>query len=290
MNKDFRRSALSLSNDIIFCEVMRNKEICTLFLEKLLNKRITKIVYINKQQDLSADITERGVRLDVYIEDNKGNRYDIEMQRYIAPDFGLRVRYIQHEIDHRILEKGDDYSNMSNSYVIFICDFDPFGCRRAQYTFQTRETSAPKLVLKDGRTVIFLNAHYETGDADGEILEFLDRVRDGGYEAKGGTLSQMAVKAAEKLRRDERTVKSVMTLATRIKDAERYGLEIGYERGIEKGIEQGIERGIEKGTSAMISLLRDMGFDDAAICEKLVQKFDFTQEDAIAAIEHCKDA
>lgn len=48
-------SQLPLSNSFMFGEVMRREEVSTLFLEALLGKKIARIEYIGKEEDLSDD-------------------------------------------------------------------------------------------------------------------------------------------------------------------------------------------------------------------------------------------
>ena len=62
-------SQLPLSDDFMFGEVMRQPEVCRLFLECLLEKEIARIEYINKQEDMSDDVSGHGIRLDVYLND-----------------------------------------------------------------------------------------------------------------------------------------------------------------------------------------------------------------------------
>ena len=56
-------SQLPLSDDFMFGEVMRQPEVCRLFLECLLEKEIARIEYINKQEDLSDDVSGHGIWL-----------------------------------------------------------------------------------------------------------------------------------------------------------------------------------------------------------------------------------
>ena len=40
---------------------------------------------------------------------------------------GKRSRYYQSQMDMEMLLSGSEYEELPNTYVIFICDFDPFG-------------------------------------------------------------------------------------------------------------------------------------------------------------------
>ena len=126
-------SQLPLSDDFMFGEVMRQPEVCQLFLECLLEKEIARIEYISKQEDLSDDVSGHGIRLDVYLNDAAGTHYDIEMQKTSSQGLERRIRYYQGGIDRRCLGKGLDYTDLPESYVIFVCDFDYYHAGLARY-------------------------------------------------------------------------------------------------------------------------------------------------------------
>ena len=58
-----------------------------------------------------------------------------------------------------MLLAGGDYTELPDAYVIFICDFDPFGEGKYRYTFQTMCRESGNADLKDGRVIMFLNPH-----------------------------------------------------------------------------------------------------------------------------------
>ena len=83
--------------------------------------------------DFSYD--SKSVRLDVYVEDEKNTVYNIEMQATSDKFLPLRIRYYHDMIDLNIIDKGELYSELKRSFVIFICTYDPFGKDRYIYTF-----------------------------------------------------------------------------------------------------------------------------------------------------------
>ncbi len=68
----------------------------------------------------------KGIRLDVYIKDDKNRHFNVEMQVANTEIF-KRSRYYHSQIDMELLSTGIDYEQLPESYVIFICDFDPIG-------------------------------------------------------------------------------------------------------------------------------------------------------------------
>ena len=64
----------------MFSEVMRRPENIKPFLEALLEKKIERVVTIDKQKDLKDTYDAHGIRLDVYLEDEHHTKYDVEVQ------------------------------------------------------------------------------------------------------------------------------------------------------------------------------------------------------------------
>ena len=124
---------LPLSDDFMFGEVMRRPSVCRLFLEALLNRKIARIEYISKQQELSDSASGHGVRLDVYLKDEANTVYCVEMQTSGGKILFRRLRYYQGMIDRHNLQKGMHYSLLPESFLIMICTMDLFGRGLAIY-------------------------------------------------------------------------------------------------------------------------------------------------------------
>ena len=126
---------LTFTDDFMFTKVMKNKSICKGLLERLLGIKISKIEYPEIQKNLTPFYESKGIRLDVYVDD--GNRvFDIEIQTYIPESIGKRLRYYQSILDMDCLQRGAVYTELKESYIIFICTFDPFGFSLPIYTFK----------------------------------------------------------------------------------------------------------------------------------------------------------
>ncbi len=61
-----------------------------------------------------------------------------------------------------IIAKGTDYKELPDTYVIFICDFDPFGFGKYKYTFDMICTETGEM-LDDGARTIFLSTKGTNG-------------------------------------------------------------------------------------------------------------------------------
>ncbi len=115
-----------------------NKKLCQKLLEVILNVKISKIEYVKEQVSLTGKPDSKSVRLDVYVSDDAGTVYDVEMQTGNTRNLPKRSRYYQSIIDINLLMKGSGYQSLRKSYVIFICTFDPFGAGRHIFRFENR--------------------------------------------------------------------------------------------------------------------------------------------------------
>ena len=70
---------LTIADDFMFCKVMQDEAICKQFLEMVLAGQIGKIVYLSPQNSVAAGIEAKSIRLDVFVKDEAGKSYDIEM-------------------------------------------------------------------------------------------------------------------------------------------------------------------------------------------------------------------
>ena len=129
-----------------------------------------------------------GVRLDVYADDAEKRRFNVEMQVTLQKFLPKRSRYYHDQIDMDALLAGDSYENLPDTYVIFICDFDPFGDGLYRYSTGTycRETGN---LVNDGVETIYLNAHGKNrNDIPEELLQFLDYVKNTGRKEVVSTI------------------------------------------------------------------------------------------------------
>ena len=133
----------------------------------------------------------KGVRLDVYAKDENQTRYNVEMQVQKKPALGKRSRYYQSQMDMEMLLAGEDYAELPNTYVIFICDFDPIGEGKYRYTLRIKCEESAEAEFEDGRTVVFLNTHGKNeSEVPKELVTLLHYIREDvdGSERENSTI------------------------------------------------------------------------------------------------------
>lgn len=238
---------LPLSDNFMFGEVMRDERVCTLFLEALLGKKISRIEFIDKEQDLSDAYAVHGIRLDVYLADDKGTKYDIEMQNVSHPGLERRCRYYQSAIDRRVLEKGQFYQELSESYVIFVCNFDYYKKGLALYRRKS-VVEGTDIPYEDGSHVFILNAKYATRNTPRAVADFLDYIRTNDDTLPvTSELGAAVLEKVQAVRNDDGKEVAYMTLATKMMDVREEGREEGLKEGQRRGRQEGRQEGLMEG-------------------------------------------
>jgi len=148
----------TIQNNFVFGKTMELfPDLCRRLLGLILNTKIKEISYPEREKTIEARFDGKGIRLDVYVEERGANRYfDVEMQIADSDNIAKRMRYYQGIIDTDKLKRGQHYSQLGESFIIFICPFDRFNKGRHLYTFRERCDQDPNLKLNDGTTKIFL--------------------------------------------------------------------------------------------------------------------------------------
>ena len=218
----------------MFAAVMSDEENCKGFLERVLPIKIDH-VEISTEKSIVYHPEYKGVRLDVYAKDENNTRYNVEMQVLKQPALGRRSRYYQSHMDMDILVKGCNYAELPDSYVIFLCDFDPFGAGKYRYTFQITCREAENIFLKDGRCIVFLNTRGENSkDVPKELVSFLKFVHADLKESQKDFQDdyvRQVQKSVTHIRESREMEERFMLLELLLEDECREGQKQGEEEG-----------------------------------------------------------
>ena len=196
---------LTITDDFMFGAVMRNPKRCKPLLEMILKKKIKDIKYPEIQKTIDERYDSKGIRLDVYVEDDEQTVYNVEIQTTSSRFLPKRIRYYRGMIDINILGKGESYKKLKQSFVIFICTYDPYGKKRYVYTFENRCLEDFEISLGEDVQIIVLNTKGEVGDISNdlkELLHYMDGKLPQSEYTKEIDADVEAVKADEDRRRE----------------------------------------------------------------------------------------
>ena len=211
---------LTILDDFMFGAVMSSPKLCKPLLERILGVKIARIEYPELQKIIHERYGSKSVRLDVYVADEAGTVYNVEIQTTDRKNLPKRTRYYQGMIDLNILNRGEDYTALRRSFVIFICTYDPFGKGRWVYTFENRCREDPDIVLGDEAVKIVLNTRGQVGTFSGELKSLLRYM--GSLMPEDDYTRELDGAVAE-VRVDEKWRREYMVLVERDRENRRLG-------------------------------------------------------------------
>ena len=156
MSRNKRLQDLTIKDNFMFCAVMSVEENCTRFLEMVLGFPISRID-VSYERNMVYHPEYKGIRLDVYAKDQNNKRYNVEMQ--VKRDVALvkRSRYYHSQMDMELLAAGTSYEELPDTFVIFLCDYDPFGRGLYCYTCGMQCKEDASVECDDGCQTIYLS-------------------------------------------------------------------------------------------------------------------------------------
>ncbi len=225
---------LTIKDNFMFGAVMCDEKNCTPFLEMVLGISIKRLE-ISKEKSIFYHPEYRGVRLDIFANDEKNTHYNVEMQMTRKPALGKRSRYYHSQVDMELLGKGGSYEKLPNAFVIFICDFDPFGEKRYCYTFENRCVEEESLRLEDGCRTLFLSTKGENGHETAEsLVKFLKFVaadlEESEQDFEDSYVGQLQ-NSVSHIKRDREMGERYMTLEEMLRDEREEGRREGLKEG-----------------------------------------------------------
>jgi predicted transposase/invertase (TIGR01784 family) len=238
-----RWADVPITNNFMFSKVLSDKTLCRDFLEVMLEIRIDHLEDAETEAVRKADPYSKGVRFDVYVKDST-RVFEIEMQMEDTKELAKRSRYYQSVCDMDMLDSGQFYSDLKESYVIFLCPFDLFGKDRPCYTFENTCLEDGTVRLGDGTRKLFFNFN--------AYRKELNKTRRGvlHYFAEGRSETPLAEQLNRKLadaKINERWRAEYMTLEMELIAREKAGVEKGRQEGLQQGMQKGLQQGMQCG-------------------------------------------
>ena len=228
-------ASLTLMDDL-FMQVVLEEQTCTEYiLQTILDKSSLKLMEQRLQKRL-PNLHGRALVLDCLCTDDKGLLYNIEVQNSSAGATPKRARYHAALMDTHTLKKGEKFSKLPESYVIFITDKDVLGEGEQLYQIERVIRKSGNL-FKDGSHILYFNTARQDDNALGKLAKDFKEANP--KEIQSEVLSHRVASLKEgKLDREGEKKMNVLLEKYRKKAVEE-GIEKGMEKGMEKGFEQG---------------------------------------------------
>ncbi len=241
-----------------------NKELLRSFLNSLLDGEevITNLTYLNGEQLGTQEIDRKAV-FDVYCENERGEKFLVEMQKGEQQFFKDRsVFYATFPIREQAQRGNWDYQ-LKAVYTIGILNFTFDDTDPAYFHHEVKlMDTKTKEVFYDKLTFVYLEMPKFTKTEDQLVTMFdkwlyairhlpalLNRpkaLREKVFE-QFFTAAEIAKFAPKERVEYEESLKAFRDWYSVLSTAEHKGFALGMEKGMKKGLEKGMEKGMEKG-------------------------------------------
>ena len=182
MTKEEQQKFLGISNDVVFKIVFCQQYFAKKLIEKTLNQNIGNITYIDPEKDFLEGIYKKDVKLDIYVEDDLGNCFDIEMQNYQRKDdsIPLRMRYYLKMMDGNCLKKKENYNKLFYAHTIAICNYPIYTKDKRRFSFISFDEDEKDIEQEWNIKNVYLSTKNKVGRfyIDPELNSFLEYIKD----------------------------------------------------------------------------------------------------------------
>ena len=236
---------LTIRDKFMFGKVTKNPVIAQKMADLLTPVEMGEVKGVEREKFLQHRSSSKYVKLDMYLEDENGRVVDTEMQnksqnRVVQEELPLRVRYYQGMIDQEILSSGTDYIFLKETYIIFICTYDPFGKGKYVYHFHMACDEDEEIQLQDKMNWIFYNTTADLSEAPKGIREFLNYVQT---ETVEDDFTSQLDKEVKQARLNEEWRSEYLKTYVNDMDMRREGYVEGEKRGRAEGEKLGKAEG-----------------------------------------------
>jgi len=162
---------MDLFNDDLMSMVFdKNIPATEVLLKVILKRDDIKVISVVGQREFQNPVVGgRNIRLDILAKDSTGKHYNIEVQKKPEGAHVRRARFNSSMMDSRMLKAGQEFSELRDSYMIFITETDIFGHGIPIYTINRyfEEIDVP---FDDGSHIVYVNGSYKGEDAIGKLM------------------------------------------------------------------------------------------------------------------------
>ena len=243
---------LTLMSDSFMRAVLKNSECTEEVLRTILSKKQLRVISQTLQADYK-NLQGRSAILDCVAVDREHNLYNVEIQQKREGASPKRARYHSGLLDMNLLEPGEAYQKLPNSYVIFITETDALGYHLPIYHI-SRKIQENGRDFPDCAHIIYVDSKNQEDTALGRLMH------DFHCKAPGEMYNPVLRQQVYQFKNTREGVTFMCREMDKIyRDGERNGQKIGQKIGQERGEKIGQERGEKIGQKRGEKIGRERG-------------------------------
>ena len=234
---------LTLMSDSFMRAVLKNPECTEEVLRTILSKKQLKVISQTLQADYK-NLQGRSAILDCVAVDREHNLYNVEIQQKREGASPKRARYHSGLLDMNLLEPGEAYQKLPNSYVIFITETDALGYHLPIYHI-SRKIQENGRDFPDCAHIIYVDSKNQEDTALGRLMH------DFHCKAPEEMYNPVLRQQVYQFKNTREGVTFMCREMDKIyRDGERKGQKVGQERGEKIGQERGEKIGKKQGVKS----------------------------------------
>lgn len=160
-----RLKKFRLMDDDFMSKVFEQNIEATQLLINIILERKDLTVHSVTAQKVFQTVVGHTVKFDIFATDESETLYDIEIQRADRGASPKRARYNNSVLDTHLLDRGEDYQSLKETYIIFITENDVLKKGLPLYHIERKILETDEL-FDDGSHIIFVNGQYKDTDSD----------------------------------------------------------------------------------------------------------------------------
>ena len=161
--------AFRLFDDTFMSKVFDGRKPETaLLLQIILDDPGIKVISAHAQEEIK-NLQGRSIRIDIKAKNSKGEVFAVEVQRQDSGAKPKRARYISSVIDANVLDIGEDFEKLPETYIIFITEHDVLGGGKPIYHID-RTIKELKVPFSDSAHIIYVNGENKSKTKLGKLM------------------------------------------------------------------------------------------------------------------------
>ena len=243
---------LTLMSDSFMRAVLKNPECTEEVLRTILSKKQLKVISQTLQADYK-NLQGRSAILDCVALDREHNLYNVEIQQKREGASPKRARYHSGLLDMNLLEPGEAYQKLPNSYVIFITETDALGYHFPIYHI-SRKIQENGEDFPDCAHIIYVDSKNQEDTALGRLMH------DFHCKAPEEMYNPVLRRQVYQFKKTREGVTFMCREMDKIyRDGERNGQERGEKIGRERGEKIGKKQGVKSEQRRIVNSLKRKG-------------------------------
>lgn len=207
---------LTVMSDILARNVFKDKKACEYVLRIILDDK-SLVVSENDVQVDFRNLHGRSTVLDCVVKDGTGRIFNVELQQDDEGAHPKRARYHLGMMDSNVLDRGEFFTKLPETYVIFVTLNDTlgYGLPIAHIDRTIRENGK---TFDDGAHFIYVDSSKDDGGELGKLM----------HDFRSSQASEMQAGAlADRVRELKETEKGVAHMCKEMEELRREGVEEG---------------------------------------------------------------